>query len=193
MILGILTLLLFKKNLSRFLDRAERIGVKGIEAGQPTKQLGESTQASGATALFRLFDNTLLRERETFIDKRLKEDNVDPSDRERVLMRFLAAASIRLEFEETYRLILGSQIGVLELLNTVASGLNVERLRINYERAAERDSDVYKVFSFESWFSFLVQKSLVFMNNEGTVSITLEGKEFLKYLVQMGYSLYKMY
>ncbi len=108
-------------------------------------------------------------------------------------MRFLAAASIRLEFEETYRLILGSQIGVLELLNTVASGLNVERLRINYERAAERDSDVYKVFSFESWFSFLVQKSLVFMNNEGTVSITLEGKEFLKYLVQMGYSLYKMY
>jgi hypothetical protein len=110
-------------------------------------------------------------------------------DRERILIRLLAGLAVVQGFERTYTLIWGSQIFALQFLNSAGS-VNSDLLRPWYDQAAAREPDLYAVYSFDQWLGFL-QVSLLVLRAGDTVSISLEGREFLKYLLHQGYSLYK--
>lgn len=104
-------------------------------------------------------------------------------DRETALFRALARSNLREHFERTYRLIWGSQIQAVQNLNNVAT-VNVDFLRPFYDAAAKVYPSVYEKYSFDDWLRFPEGQVLLIRKGD-MVEITLEGREFLKYLVDM--------
>lgn len=190
LILGIVAIFVFKLPLTRFLDRAQKIGKSGIEVGAGAQVSGVEVKPSPADELLKAFDNALLLEREKFIQTELERLHINSGpDRERVLIRLLAGLSLVQVFERTYTLIWGSQISALQFLNS-AGTVRVDLLRPWYDQAAAREPDLYVVYTFEQWLAFL-QASVLIARTGENVAISVGGREFLKYLLHQGYSLYK--
>lgn len=80
-------------------------------------------------------------------------------------------------------------MAALQSVNSVGT-VPVEFLRPWYEQAAARETELYRGYSFGEWLSFL-QSSALIVRAGDNVSISLEGREFLKYLLSQGYGLYK--
>lgn len=189
LLLGLVAIVVFRAPLSRFLDRAQEIGKTGIRAAT-AKQLPETVpDRSKADELLKSFDNSLLVKHETWIRRDLSNRKIDePAERERVLLRLLAGAGIALYFERTYATIWGSQIAALQVLNVAGDGgTDPELLRPWYDQAAAQNPVIYAGYPFESWLGFLEKWRLV-TKTEGRVAVTLEGREFLKFIVHQGYT-----
>lgn len=108
------------------------------------------------------------------------------AEQETAVIRVLAATQIAWRFEAFNFLIWGSQIALLQALNV--SSLSVEQAKPFYVHAATVFPDLYKTYSFESWLDWLISHPM-FVSREGDVlSITDEGREFLKFLITRGYS-----
>lgn len=192
LILGLAALLIFRQPLTRLLDRTRRIGKGGLEAeGQP-RELQQPSGPSASEELRRLFDNALLVRREEQIRSELQRlAFTDFNERETFLIRVLAAASIVQSFEQIYATIWGSQLGALQFLNSAGSaGVAPALLRPWYDQAAAIFPAAYGSYTFEQWLGFLRSQALVLDTTTG-IAISLEGREFLKYLLHQGYALYK--
>lgn len=88
-----------------------------------------------------------------------------------------------------YRLIFGSQLGLLLQANTGAPP-NMEQARTVYDNAATNFPDIYSDFSFDAWLDFprrmgLVRIELV-ADRPALIRITPMGRDFLHYLVNSG-------
>lgn len=133
---------------------------------------------------YRTYDNVILLECETNVKKEsVKYKSGD--DREKFLTRWFSAVTIGMYFENTWLRILGSQIRALEQLNRNSTSLDI--VRTFYDGALKENPLVYAGFPFETWFWFLTSETLVLQNGL-TISITVRGREFLKYLVHCGRS-----
>jgi hypothetical protein len=187
--LGIVGILVFRRPLGRLIDRTRRITRTGLETDAPPQELETS---SAAEELQRLFDNALLVQRETLIRDQLERLAFrEATDRERFLIRLLAASVIAQQFERAYLLIWGSQLGALQGLNTLgAEGADVALLKPWYEQSAARDPQAGLKLSFDQWVGFLETHQLV-SRSARRVQITLEGREFLKYILHLGYPLHR--
>ncbi len=190
LIFGIIFLLIFKKPLSRLIDRTEKIGKKGVKARKSARDAQKETplQQSQANELLRQFDNVLLTETEEIIRKGMED--VPTADRERVFIRYVAGLWILQWFERAYAYIFGSQIATLQELNS-KSTIDTSIIKLWYDQAAAQAPDVYEKYSFQQWLSFLEAWNLITQTDEQNLSITVAGREFLKFLINQGYSLYK--
>jgi hypothetical protein len=188
--LGLLAMIVFHRPLVRLLDRTRKITRSGIEADAP-QQLLEVGPSAGEE-LQRLFDNALLVQRENFIRAELERLTFrEATERERFLVRLLAASAIAQQFERAYLSIWGSQLGALQALNSLGvAGADVALLRPWYEQSAARDPQAGFAYTFDQWVGFLESHQLV-LKREGHVQISLEGREFLKYILHQGYPLYR--
>jgi hypothetical protein len=192
LILGLVGMFSFKKPFERLIDRTQKVSKAGIEAGQAIQQTAEQKPVSTADELLKDFDNALVLKREAEIRQMLDNAKLPSGgDRERVLIRYLAGASLIMTFETVYSRIWGGQIGLLEYLNSAGSeGVAVPVLRSFFDGGAAREPSMYAGDTFERWLGFLESFSLILRRGE-SMSITLEGREFLKYIIQQGYSIYK--
>jgi hypothetical protein len=189
LIFGLVAMFFFRQPLVRLLDRTRRITRTGLEADAPPQDT--AIKPSAAEELQRLFDNALLVQRETQIRSELERLAFrDPSEREKFLIRILAAAAIIQQFERTYAQIWGSQLGALQFLNSLPAGADAQVIRPWYDQAAGRDPQIFQNYSFDQWLGFLQSQQLI-IRKENMVAITLEGREFLKYLLHQGYPLYR--
>ncbi len=131
----------------------------------------------------------LLTEIRSSLEKFLQEKTTeDPgSMRDVWLQDLLCDAYICLYFERCFQRILGSQLDLLRHL-------------VQEERHQLSEEDVFKIFythypnlpppTFQKWLNYL--ESLKFIHIMGTsIVITKEGKEFLRYIHERGYSLNK--
>jgi|SRR5579872_4928964 len=190
-VIAVVFMLVFKKPLERLVDRTKKIGTTGLDASVTPSAASQETRIqrapSAAEELLARFENDLLREQECAIRRELDSRKVDDaSERERVLIRHLAASYIYSRFDRTYRLIFGSQITTLQDLNTAGIS-NREIVRGNYHIAAMIAPEFYANYTFEQWLHFLISQGLVQADGEN-LSITLAGREFLKFLIQEGLS-----
>jgi len=181
----------FKKPLERLIDRTQKVSKAGLETAQEIKEAGRQQAVSKAEELLKEFDNSLLVKREDDIRQWLeKAELADGGERERVLIRHLAGLSLITQFERIYSLIWGSQIGVLQFLNSAPAGVESESLHPWFEQAAAREPEALANDTPDRWLGFLESASLI-MTVDGRVVITLEGREFLKYVIHQGHTLYK--
>ena len=191
-ILGIVFFLLFRKAISRLIDRTERITKDGFQAAAGQGQQVERPISKVDDFLKVIFDDQKLVEMETFI--RSSMDNLHPHDaeeKEKFLIRFLAFALIKIEFDEIYNAIYGSQIAALQYMNNKnLAGMSIEDVRPFYDRAVQNHPNTYINYPFESWLEFLTLKKLL-ESEAGKINITMRGKSFLKFLIDQGYSIYK--
>jgi hypothetical protein len=97
-----------------------------------------------------------------------------------VLIRQLAVTQLALRAETTYRLIFGSQIRALQMLNEFPS--NEASIQPIYEKAVSDEPEFYQGYSFQNWLDFLLKQSLI-INQNSKYAITLYGKDFLVWFI----------
>jgi hypothetical protein len=105
------------------------------------------------------------------------------------LIRGVAVARLERAHETTYRLIMGSQIGLLLQANS-ATPVDLEAARGIYDAAKATYPEIYKTFDFDNWLKWPANSGLTQLETNASgktiIKITDIGKEFLHYLVQVG-------
>jgi hypothetical protein len=192
-VLGAFALILLRKPIERLLDRTTRVGKEGLIASNKSQDVSKDSKPSTVEDfLKKTFDNALLVEVEEKLKQQLDElDAKHPTEKEKLLLRLLASLVIIQSFDRTYFLIYGSQIATLQHLNDLrGQKVMVSDLVVFYDIAKNSDPQFYAQYSFERWFEFLISSFLI--RKDGDIAfITLRGKEFLKYLIEQGYTTLK--
>jgi hypothetical protein len=193
LIIAVFAFLLFRRQFARLIDRTTSVSKSGIVAANVTQESGAAPKPSNVTEfLKKTFDNALVVELEDTLTKQV--DSLNPasdSERSKLLLKFLAANIIVRGFDSTYYRIYGSQILALQYLND-GRGLAIPAtdLKHFYDSAKNADPAFYGDYAFDGWLAFLESSVLIRRDGEN-VGITLRGKEFLKYLIDQGYTFLK--
>lgn len=145
---------------------------------------GTPPESQDVDAFYRTYDNAMLVEAETNIRQQSNRYQAG-ADRERFLIRLFASGVIIFVFEQTWAYIFRSQIRALEELNR--HPLAISAIRRFYDEAAAQAPLAYENYPFENWLNFM-RTHFLFGQQGEMLAITIRGKEFLKYLVQMGRS-----
>ena len=147
-------------------------------------QSSQTTQYARVEEFYATYDNQLLVECENGI--RIESSKYKPGDdRERFLTRCAATVILLGMFENTWMGIFRSQLLALHELNK--NPMKIESLMPFYASATEGNSALYSKYPFTSWLAFM--KSTVLIREDGDMaSITVRGREFLKYLLHQGRS-----
>ncbi len=187
-ILGIAFFIIFRSAINQLIHRIRSISKSGVSIDSAQKEVTtERDPRAEAEALLKELDSALIREAEEEVSKVLRERSLHGEEAKRVLLRYLAAAAIALGFEMSYRIIWGSQLSLLNYLNSQPDGQPAEALRPFYVSASSQYPESYKTYSFEQWLGFLKSQLLV-REDGGQIRITVRGREFLTYLTRMGIS-----
>jgi|WetSurMetagenome_2_1015567.scaffolds.fasta_scaffold56119_2 hypothetical protein len=185
LIIGIFFIIFFRKDISMLLARTEKIGKDGLVASTSELQKSDEKQST-AEELMRQFDSIVLLEQEKAIKSDLdSRGTLEPAETIDVLIRHLATTQITLLFEYINTLIWGSQIALLNYLNSKPQGEIIAALRPFYDFAAQFHPDVFENYLFEQYMNFIVSHKLIVQQTE-RYFITNLGKEFLRYLVATG-------
>jgi len=107
-----------------------------------------------------------------------------PQDQVESLLYFSASLSVQLGHERNYRMIFGSQLQLLEMMNADV-GVSKEAAKSTYDAARTAYSDVYRSITFEQWIGFLINAGLCNVAPNGNYVLTPYGRGFLRYIVDM--------
>jgi hypothetical protein len=133
--------------------------------------------------------NPALDQFEQEIQTLLAEIKLPPELEKAWLIRIVAHWRVMYGHEVTYRMIVGSQITLLLLANTI-SPPNTAKARELYEVARTTYPEIYTNFTFETWINWPVMRGLLIrhVSDEAVSSdvvlfkITPLGQDFLLYL-----------
>lgn len=184
---------MFRTSISKVLERTKKVSRDGIEIGGSSaseQQLESTTVERSVTDANSLLINSLkgpaLLSREAEIREWLGTGNPS-AEREETLIQYCGVVAFCYQFERLYRWIYGSQLSFLQQLNESRPGLDLETVRLFYASGVEQYPDVYESYSFERWLEFLKSHDLLLVEAEN-VRIADVGVEFLRYVLNMGYS-----
>ena len=97
-----------------------------------------------------------------------------------VLLDEAAGAVVAMRNERIYREIFGSQIRLLQLLNSEPS-IDIAKAKALYDVAKAGNPDAYNGFPFDRWLAFHMGWKLIEVLGQ-QVSITLDGRAFLSFI-----------
>ncbi|MFG1344367.1 hypothetical protein V5F59_05700 [Xanthobacter autotrophicus DSM 431] len=148
------------------------------EQQRETEKLPTPTPSVTTTA-----QNADLSPAVTFVRSSIDGDleKVAPEERQLKLVIALAETRLLFHFERSYRLILGSQIEGLKILN-IRITATMKDAKLLYDRASELYPEIYDNFSFDVWIGFLEGQNFI-ENDGGVLRITEVGRDFLRYLI----------
>jgi len=186
-LVAIVAIWFLRAPLTRFIDRAKKISAGGIESAPPSQQVPADFKKSETSELFKLFENEVVWTQAAAVRNDLDARGIsEPGHREEALIRSLAATQIARSFDAAYYLIWGSQLALLQHLNPFGeTGVAEAPARPLYDAVAAAHPDVYGESSFEEWLGFLVSSGLI-ARSPGHIKITVFGREFLRYLLEVG-------
>ena len=184
-VVAVIFLVLFRKAISGLLEKTQKISKEGIEIAQ-TSQTKPSKKEFSAKELVKVPDSTTIREYEKRIEEDLDELKIsDPNEKIKILTRQLAATQQNLFFSSVEKALWGSQLEILRYLNSNATGVDAEKIKSYYWKAVEKAPEAFAKYGFEKYIQFLIDVALVKKENN-QYFITLVGKDFLVYLVNIG-------
>jgi hypothetical protein len=195
-LVAVIGIIFFYRPISGLINRVK--GVKGGGYGFDTesassqqtadKLLKEDKSKLGniEKALNLFSDDT----RKLFQDSILLETGIEKvtNDKDKVetLKNYSEALYILLHFERIYNGIFGSQIGLLNHLNS-SFNETVDSAKFFYNNAVKVNPDLAK-YPYDNYIEFLEIKNLVEIKDNKAIQITWLGRDFLKFIVQMGLS-----
>lgn len=190
-IFALVFILLFKKELRGILGRITSIDKSGIKTQSlPEAQREEKKSADGAQELLlAIGDTVVLRDIEGRIKQELNGKGLETEgETNRVLVKYLAAALVAVDFEQIHNLIFGSQIFLLKKLNEVAGqGLHSFAVVAFFESVKQQHSTELSDWNLENYLQFLVARNLI-TTQSGIYHITNLGNEYLVWLARSGRS-----
>jgi len=184
-VLGTMAMITFRAELRNFLGRTQSVG-KGWLVATPIDQKAIAAQPEGVQELLQAFDSQLMREQEASIRADLSSRKLEGHPEvEKILIRHLAAVQISLAFEQTYSIIWGGQVALLETLNQLAGGVDRAEIQAIYEKEYRGVQPFYRDVTFEAYLQFLTAHLLV-RDDGNRLHISVVGREFLKWIVDQG-------
>lgn len=171
--------------VERLSKKPDADGATQIQEAQKASSLAETGNSAEIDAFWKGYDNNLLVAVEERI-KTMADQCQTGAEKERFLVRYIATREIVNYFEKVWSEILGSQIEALDALNPGA--MRYETLEIYYTSAVIAWPDQYSTFTFERWIAFLTSQELISQGEGNVFSLTLFGREFLKYILSSGRS-----
>jgi hypothetical protein len=96
-------------------------------------------------------------------------------------------ATAALIYEQFNFGIFGSQLQLVIDLNSAQ--LPIFHAEAVYRRAAAAEPGFYSSYSFDLWMGWLEKTAKFIQVDNGNTTLTHDGKEFFKYIVNRGYSL----
>ena len=187
-IVGVLVGCTFRKQIADFIGRVVKVGKEGVEA-TATTQIDTATVPSTETQL-----EHVLAELDPLIAEKMEElrrtlDGTDfqtPEARETILLTALAHSNVAAFFEAIFSQIFGSQIKLLEYLNTVEKS-TVDTIKFYYSNAAQSWPAFYANYTIDQWLAFLQNFGLI-NRADDEVAITGWGQALLKYIIHRRYN-----
>jgi len=193
LIIAIFFLLVYKKDISGLLSRVSGFKISSFNATTKQDLANKPLDSSSSDELMKMFDSKFLLEREKYIKDDLNNRGIT-EDKEsiKVLIRHLAGTQVQLIFERIYAMIYGSQIIILQHLNTKSNGDTKETILPIYSSATQQYVEEYKNYPFDEYMGFLTNYSLVEKKND-RFFITHIGRDFLTFIAQTGKPIFKAY
>ena len=204
-IIVIIIVLILKKTIINLLNRISKIGFAGV--GAEVSQQKQENVENGLPEHGKKIENTNENIEKTLglfsqltINKAISVVNDESKvneikvDAEKIetLHKYSQALYLILSFERIYNVIFGSQLYILERINTTNNETK-DSLKRYYENAQKKENEFYSTYSYDDYFNFLVNNDLLLINESETCSITFLGRDFLKYLVENGKTLNRKY
>jgi hypothetical protein len=160
---------------------------RGLNAS-PTKTSSDELSpelAQRLNAVRSLHVMPIVQEQEKLIRADIEQLKIAPQELSDLLIRHLAVTQLALRAETVYRTIFGSQIALLKAANLFGSRDETQLLQF-YDQAKDRFPLPYTSYSFDQYLQYLLSQGLLVQNHEGKYVITVAGKEFLKWLADVG-------
>jgi hypothetical protein len=186
LILGLVALCMFKRNIAGRIDKIKKIERIGVSLESDQTQSIPEIKGSGFQELMDLASSQLLRNRENNVRNELKTRGIT-NDQEiiKILTRAFASSQLTLQWEQIEKVIFGSQLALLVDMNARPAGLTVAEIKLYYDNAAKQNPLVYANYTFEQYVYYLETVQLIVKGGSG-YQVSLEGKEFMVWLVQSG-------
>lgn len=107
---------------------------------------------------------------------------IDPDKQQDLLIRHLAVARLGRSFEQTYRIIFGSQIAALKALEATSSGTTSRKEAEDYfEGVKARFPDFYEKSTFDEWVRYPIVVGLI-EEIADQIKLTAMGRDFIRYI-----------
>ena len=116
----------------------------------------------------------------------------DPIKKIEILTKYSEAIYLIHSFELLYNSIFGSQLYILDFVNTNNTQTK-DQLQVFYNTAKDKNPEFYEDFHYDEYFNFLTGHELLIINQDKTCSITWLGRDFLKYLIETGKTINKRF
>ena len=186
---GVVFLLVFHAQLRALLGRITSIDKTGIRTQpNPEIQREDPKKIEAAQELLLAIGNTVvLQDIEGRIRNELTTRQLSvEGETTKVLIKYLAAAQVGLEFEQIQNLIFGSQIYLLNKLNQVTGqGQSLTLIESHFEHVQNMFSDSFADWTLEKYLHFLFERRLIVLQ-DGRYHITNLGKEYLVWKARTG-------
>lgn len=194
---------LFRQQLRELLKRIKGISYKNLNLQSPTQdenhgvrdELLKKKNASGRLIFDKLIDicsdETIANVKTSITEVTQIDLTADLGKRETVILRYTMALFIILKFQRVYDLIYGSQIRILQKVNSS----NIETktsLKGYYDKAKEYYPPNYEHYLYDDYLKFLNTYGLILIEDE-KILISSYGRDFLKYIAETGLSFEKPY
>jgi hypothetical protein len=127
----------------------------------------------------------ILQEQELLIRKDIERLKIESPELTDLLIKHLAVTQLALRAETVYRTIFGSQIVLLKNANTLGPRSRIELSQF-YEETKAKFPGLYEKYTFEQYLHYLISQGLLLEQPPGQYVITIVGKEFLKWLAEIG-------
>jgi hypothetical protein len=184
---GLIFVLAFRKQIGSLLGRVTSIDKSGIKTqSAPELQLEDHKRAEVAHELMQAIGSSVaLNDVEGRIRAELAAKSLPvDSETSKVLLKYLAATTLRVEFEQIHSLIFGSQIFLLKKLNEVAGrGRPRADLQKHFEHVKGLYPESFSDWGLEQYIEFLVGRSLV-IETGGIFHITNLGNDYLVWITR---------
>ena len=204
-IVAITILLILKEPLKKLIGNIKKIGYggAGIETNYAKNQenettllerLGDGNDESYLDNALAKFSEYTLNRADEIIEQETQISAVDglQNQYDRIYKYSKLLVLIK-NFEKMYDSMYGSQIRFLQRLNHTTTE-SKEDLMLYYNNAKETYPNVYRDYSYKAYLNFLYANGLI-IDEDGTenISISVIGKDYLRYLLEANLSLEKPY
>jgi hypothetical protein len=182
----LIIIFIFRKPLVDLINRVTKVGYgnKSLEAKQQAiateKKREEVSHIDRVVGLFR--PETI----DTFKDAVANETEVETlkTQEEKIerLTNYGCLLYIMRHFDIVYNNIFGSQIRILEYINSHAEQSR-ESVKFFYDNAKKNNPKFYENYSYEQYLDFIFSYNLL-EDRDNILNITVLGIDFLKYLIE---------
>jgi len=195
-VVAIVIVLLLKKSITDLLGRVTKIGYGKLGAETQHKQsttdkpplVNETIQK-----VLGIFSQETIERAEKVVNNESKVEGIsDDSDKVKTLHKYAQALYLIFTFERIYNIIFGSQLYILDCVNTESRETKTSLKRF-YDSAVQNFPNFYSNYAYQEYFQFLITFELIIINDDETCHITWLGRDFLKYLVENGKPLMKQF